>query len=103
MQHYVCTLSYFKLLEKDESILGERRGKVITYKNVGNYFDNTAFKTIVENGWYGTNIEQSEKLGDIIKKVITNDRTLILAVKKSISNKASQNIAQSLKWKSFFE
>lgn len=48
-------LDYIKILQNDKCIEGKRGGKGITYDNVGCYFDNTAFKTIIEGGWIGTN------------------------------------------------
>lgn len=76
-------LDYIKVLEEDECIKGKNGGKSISFSNIGRYFDNTAFKIIVENGWIGTNHNQSKLLDLMIKEVIENGRTAVIAIKKS--------------------
>lgn len=78
-------LDYLKLLQEDKCIEGERNGKSISYENVGRYFDNSAFKTIIEGGWIGTNHGQSEVLVKIISNTLENGRSAVLAVKNKIS------------------
>ncbi|MEQ8909403.1 MAG: hypothetical protein RIC95_09435 [Vicingaceae bacterium] len=85
-------LSYFKLLQNDRSIEGIRGGKSIKYSNVGKYFDNTAFKTIVQSGWIGTRINQSEELKKIIREVLKTGKAVILAVKEDFEAKERKNI-----------
>jgi hypothetical protein len=75
-------IDYIKLLENDLSIEGERGGKAISFENIGRYFDNTAFKTIVEGGWIGTNENQSSIIEALIKEILENGRTAVLAIKK---------------------
>jgi hypothetical protein len=75
---------YLKLLQLDESTKGDRGGKSITYENVGRYFDNTAFKTLIEGGWIGTNMTQSAILQDVIRNILENGKTAVLAIKKKI-------------------
>ena len=77
-------LDYIKLLQNDKCIEGKRGGKGITYNNVGRYFDNTAFKTIIEGGWIGTNQNQSLLLEEIIKDILQNGKTAVLAIKKRL-------------------
>ena len=89
-------LDYLKLLQYDESIIGKRGGRAISYKNVGRYFDNTGFKTIIEGGWIGTNHNQSNQLEKIIRSVIENGRTAVIAVKKNISNQEGRQIDDDL-------
>ena len=77
-------LDYIKILQDDKGIEGKRGGKGITYNNVGRYFDNTAFKTIIEGGWIGTNQNQSLLLEEIIKDILQNGKTAVLAIKKRL-------------------
>lgn len=77
-------LNYLKLLQADNSINGTRGGKAISFENVGRYFDNTAFKTIIEGGWIGTNQNQSNILENVIKDILENGKTAVLAIKKKI-------------------
>ncbi len=79
-------LDYIKMLEKDKCIEGERGGKAISYDNVGRYLDNTGFKTIVEGGWIGTNQNQSLLIEKIIKDILENGKTAVLAFKKKLKN-----------------
>jgi len=82
-------LDYLKLLQLDESIIGVRGGRGISYENVGRYFDNTAFKIIIESGWIGTNHNQSTILENVIRNILENGRTAVLAIKKKIARKIS--------------
>lgn len=84
-------LDYIKMLEKDKCIEGKWGGKAITYENVGRYFDNTAFKTIIEGGWIGTNPNQSLLVEKIIKDTLEHKKTVIIAVKKDNMTKKSSN------------
>lgn len=77
-------LDYIKMLETDECIKGERGGKTISYDNVGRYLDNTGFKTIIEGGWIGTNQNQSLLIEKIIKAILENGKTAVLAIKKKL-------------------
>ncbi len=79
-------LDYIKMLETDECIKGERGGKTISYDNVGRYLDNTGFKTIIEGGWIGTNQNQSLLIEKIIKGILENGKTAVLAIKKKLEN-----------------
>ena len=83
-------LDYMKLLQSDDSIVGSKGGRAITYNNIGRYMDNTSFKTIIEGGWIGTTCNQSQFLEQIIRDILENGRTAVLAIKKKIDlNKAS--------------
>lgn len=79
-------LDYLKILENDKCIEGERGGKSISYDNVGRYLDNTGFKTIIEGGWIGTNQNQSLLIEKIIKDILENGKTAVLAIKKKLEN-----------------
>lgn len=77
-------LDYIKVLENETCIEGERGGKAISYDNVGRYLDNTGFKTIIEGGWIGTNQNQSLYIERIIKDILENGKTAVLAIKKKL-------------------
>ncbi len=80
-------LDYIKKLETDKCIEGKNGGKGITYDNIRRYFDNTAFKTIVEGGWIGTNQKQSTYLKEIIRNSLTGKKAVVIARKKQITPK----------------
>jgi hypothetical protein len=84
-------IDYLKLLQDDNSILGSKGGRAITYDNVGRYLDNTAFKTIIEGGWIGTNHNQSQVLEQIIRDILENGRTAVLAIKKKMEKSSVIN------------
>ncbi len=73
-------LNYWKLLSKHPSMNGPKGGKRLSYKNVRRYFDNTEFTTLAGGGWVGTNIDQSEVLGDAIRSTLESGRAVVLAV-----------------------
>ena len=77
-------LKYLKLLQSDKTISGPRGGKVISFENVGRYFDNTNFKTIIAGVWIETNQNQSNILENIIKDILANGKTAVVAIKKKI-------------------
>ena len=79
-------LEYLKLLQIDESIIGTRGGRAISFDNVGRYFNNSAFKTIIEGGWIGTNHNQSIILEQMIRNILENGRTAVLAIKKKMDS-----------------
>lgn len=77
-------LDYIKMLENDKCIEGKGGGKAISYNNVGRYLTNTGFKTIIEGGWIGTNQNQSLLIEKIIKNILENGKTAVLAIKKKL-------------------
>ncbi len=80
------TLDHWKLIEADETMIGSRGGRIVTYGNVGRYLDNSAFVRLVADAWVGTTIEQSDVLEHLIREVLATGRTVTFAVK---SNKPS--------------
>jgi hypothetical protein len=87
-------LDYLKILQEDDSILGEKGGRKITYENVGRYFDNTTFKSIVEGGWIGTSHNQSKVLEVIIKEILENGRTAVVAIKKNFERSKTVDLGE---------
>ena len=74
-------LSYWKRLEVDDSLKGPKGGRRLAYSNVGRYFDNTSFATMIKGAWVGTTIPQSELLENWMRAVISSGRSLTFAVK----------------------
>ena len=74
-------LSYWKRLEVDKSLEGPKGGRRLAYSNVGRYFDNTSFATMIKGAWVGTTIPQSKLLEDWMKDVISSGRSVTFAVK----------------------
>jgi hypothetical protein len=74
-------LDYWKLIENHPSITGPRGGRKITYGNVGRYFDNSAFTSIVAKAWVGTTPAQSIMLEALIRKILETGKALTIAVK----------------------
>ena len=74
-------LSYWKCLEIDKNLIGPKGGRRLTYSNVGRYFDNTSFATMIKGAWIGTTIPQSKLLEDWMRDVISTGRSVTFAVK----------------------
>ncbi len=74
-------LSYWKRLEVDKSLMGPKGGRRLAYSNVGRYFDNTSFATMIKGAWVGTTIPQSKLLEDWMRDVISSGRSVTFAVK----------------------
>lgn len=74
-------LDYWKLLETSPDILGVRDGRQITYENVGRYFDNTEFVTVVAKAWVGTTSSQSAILKEAIRQTLETGKAVAVAVK----------------------
>lgn len=77
-------LDCWKLIELDESLVGARGGRMVSYENLDRYLENTTFISLVANGWIGTNINQAEVLAELVRHVLQSGRSLTLAVKSSI-------------------
>ncbi|MFB0875982.1 hypothetical protein ACETPF_20530 [Sphingobium sp. sgz301304] len=76
-------LDYWLLIEADRRKVGPRGGRLVSFENVGRYFDNTSFIPLVANGWVGTTAEQSAILGPIVKDLVSSGRSLTMAVSRS--------------------
>jgi hypothetical protein len=74
-------LDLWRLIEADESLVGERGGRRVDFRNVGRYLDNSGFIALVSHAWIGTNVQQTELLEAAIRGVVQTGRTLTLAVK----------------------
>lgn len=73
----------WKLLMLSSDIVGPRRGRGITFRNVKRYMDNTAFISLVANAWIGTHREQSAVLESAVRGTVESGRAVVLAVKRT--------------------
>ncbi|BCS31386.1 hypothetical protein TBR22_A05860 [Luteitalea sp. TBR-22] len=76
-------LEYWRRLETDPSIGGQREGRAVTFQNAGRYFNNTAFAALVAEGWIGTTGAQTHLLDDLIREIVASGRTATIAVRRS--------------------
>lgn len=79
-------LDYWKLVENHPGIQGPRGGLRVTYENVGRYFDNSAFTTIVAKAWVGTTPPQSAVLQDVIRQTLETGKAVAIAVKAATAS-----------------
>ncbi len=86
MQGMYFPLDYWKILEKDKSILGSRSGKGITYENAYKNFNNTEFKSLLVGGWIGTDTINSEYLQVAIKESLASGRRTMYATQDRIED-----------------
>jgi len=81
MKGMYIPLDYWRRLEKDTHLKGPKGGMRLAYSNVGRYFDNTAFTTMVKGAWVGTTIPQSKLLEKWMREVMSSGRSITYAVK----------------------
>ncbi len=74
-------LEYWRRLENDPAIKGEKDARAVTYRNVGRYFSNTSFADLVAGGWIGTTGAQTDFLDPLIREIVASGRTVTIAVK----------------------
>jgi hypothetical protein len=72
-------LDYWNLLVDSDSIVGPQGGRRITFENVGRYFNNTIFIELVQAGWFGSRVSQTNIITDIISRSLENNKSVILA------------------------
>lgn len=74
-------LDYWKQLESDKSMLGPRKGRRLTYENVGRSLNKRTFITLVAQAWIGTTPDQSSVLNEILREIMAEGRAVTLAIK----------------------
>lgn len=79
------SLDYWNLIASDPSTLGKKNGRVITYKNIGRYFDNSEFTMLVTKAWVGTTEEQSDLLERVIRETIESGKAVAIGIKTNQS------------------
>jgi hypothetical protein len=78
-------IEYWRRLEADPAIKGQRDGRAVTYDNVGRYLNNTAFAELVADGWIGTTAPQSEILDAVMRQILDSGRTVTIALKRDLT------------------
>jgi hypothetical protein len=76
-------LKYWRRLEGDPSIEGQKEGRAVDFHNAGRYFDNTMFAALVAHGWIGTTGAQTEVLDALIREIVESGRSVTIAVKRT--------------------
>lgn len=80
----IIPLGLWKTVEKDtENFLGPDEGRILSFDNCPRWFDNTAFISLVNKGWIGTDVSVGDFLGRTIREVIDAGRSLVFATKLS--------------------
>jgi len=74
-------IDYWRILANDPAIIGPRGGRKVTYTNVGRYFTNTEFVSIVTKAWVGTTVKQSGVLETTIRHTLEAGKAVALAIK----------------------
>ncbi len=85
-------LDYWSVLSTDPSIKGPKGGSAVSYRNVGRYFNNTEFVTMVSKAWVGTTVEQSAVLETLIRSVLESGKALVLGVKTESQSRLPESI-----------
>jgi len=72
-------LSYWKLLLSSDATLGERGGRKISYGNLDRYINNTLFIELLQSGWIGSQVSDTELITKQIQESIAGNHSLVLA------------------------
>ncbi len=72
-------LPYWKMLLSSDNTLGEKSGRKISYENVSRYINNTLFTELLQNGWVGSQVSNTNLISKQIKQSITGRKSIILA------------------------
>jgi len=68
------SLDHWKILEADPELVGPKKGRRISYSNVGCHLNNSDFAGPGQNAWVGTTPQQSLMLEPIIESIIVSGR-----------------------------
>jgi hypothetical protein len=77
--HYL-PLGFWKRLETDPRIRGERGGMKVTPKNLPRWFTATEFKEMVAKAWIGTSGIAADAIVPLIREIMESGRTVALAI-----------------------
>ncbi|MFD7826286.1 hypothetical protein [Kitasatospora sp. NPDC059803] len=76
-------VSYVRLLLADDCTLGERGGRVLSYKHVNRHMINTQFIELVKHGFAGTVGTTFEQLDALGRERIKAKRSVVIAVERA--------------------
>jgi hypothetical protein len=74
-------LDYWKLLSEDPGIEGPRGGKAVSFANVGRYFDNTEFVSLVAKAWVGTTSSQGDVLQGVFEATLSSGKAIAIGIR----------------------
>jgi hypothetical protein len=77
------SLEQWRFIEEDGDLVGARGGRVVSYRNVGRYLNNSGFSDLVRDAWIGTTPQQSAMLVPVIQAVLKEGKAVVLAVKRN--------------------
>lgn len=72
-------LDYWNLLIQSPETRGPKGGVRITYDNVDRYLDNSAFVTLVADGWLGSAVSEERDLASLIQSGLEGNRSVYYA------------------------
>jgi len=75
-------LDLWTRIEADESMVGPKGGRLISFENAGRHMTNSDFAALVSKGWIGTNQNQSKDLDSFICETLSSGRSLTFAVQE---------------------
>ncbi len=58
--------------------------KTVSYENINRYFNNTMFIDLVKTGLFGSQIEESNEISNLINDIISTGKSVIIAVKDRV-------------------
>ena len=82
----IIPLSMWRDVEGDVSSAFDdpQGGKIFGFENCPRYFDNTGFKSLIQEGWVGTSSVTRAFLEGVVTEIINNGKSLVLAAKLAI-------------------
>jgi hypothetical protein len=80
-------LSYWDVLASSPLVKSSQGGMKVTYKNVGRWMSNSLFVNLVKSGWIGSRLKRTDKLTGLIKQLIENNRSVVLASSSEMAPK----------------
>lgn len=72
-------LPYWKMLLSSDGTLGKKGGRKISYSNVSRYINNTMFTELMQNGWIGSQMSNTDLISKQIQQSIAGGRSIVLA------------------------
>jgi hypothetical protein len=72
-------LCYWNILLSSDSTLGEKGGRKLSYSNVDRYINNTLFTELMQSGWIGNQVSDTELITNQIQESIAGGNSLVLA------------------------
>lgn len=84
-------LELWEVLLNNNSTSGPKGGKLMSFKNIGRYFNNSQFINLSQNGWIGSKVDNANMITNIIMNSINSDNSLIIAKYETAIEEDSEN------------